>query len=269
MYMNQIRINSIDSKGITGLVSALFVATLLVFGGVNSAGAFGIPTPVGGDQAPQIDEVQAPQSVSVVNSTPKTITVSWVSGYRSILADAASGIVGYEVDVYEKKSGDFVKTVTTTNRQATVTELSNNKAYIVRVRAQSGAVESDDVEISGRTTPVKPKPKKTSIETRTIFRDVITNKPLNAIEGASGGKYQARLKWAPAAGKIRYYSVRVYEVGADEPLKAVTAKKARRVISGLKQGKTYEYTVSAHFNDEYFSAESKRKSFTVKKKKRK
>lgn len=236
------------------VVRLAFVAgiTMACFGFAQSAFAltFGIPD-VAGDG---VETVQSPE-VRVVDSAPRALTLSWASDVRTIVSDrfAASAETEYAVVVYDKKTGKSVYEVSTTDTELDVTGLERNHGYIVEVAATRDGVTSDSVSIVARTAPAAPQRVTAEIVHRQIRRDVITNEPINQFGGSSMSEYLAYLSWKAPEGKVRYYTVTVYEKGSDVVVQELRTKKHFIAIGDLESGVRYEAVVTAHFNGTYES----------------
>lgn len=246
-------------------VSPIFVLTVAAFVvGAQPAQAvpYGIPDITDPSDA---ETIPAPLDLRVEESLPRVIEVRWNSAYRSIFGISDAG-ENYIVEVSSKADGSLVYSEELTERTLVLEDLDDNSAYVVTVRAERGGVLSDPVEIVARTSPRRVAVLKAESSVQSVPRDVISNKPLVGRGGVAGGKYAAYLKWAGSEGKIRYYSVDVYAKGGAEVLTTVTSKKKSARVDGLVGGRYYEYTVRAHFNDDYASPASGRKTFWVGKK---
>lgn len=240
-----------------------FVASLLVVVGISRAAyaiTFGIPDVAGDD----VEPVQSPAEIRVIDSAPRTLTLAWASDVRTITSDvsAAAG-TQYDVTVYDKKTDERVYQETTTSTQVSVSGLERNHGYVVEVTTTRSGVTSNPVTIVARTTPAAPRRMTAEVVRRQILRDVITNEPVNQFGGSTMSDYLAYLSWKVPAGKVRYYTVQVYEEGSDEPVQVLRTKKHSIAIGDLETGVAYEAVVSAHFNDTYASPMTERIGFAI------
>lgn len=237
----------------------------LLFSLKASAMNVGVPTPIhdAGFGIPEIidapEPVEAPKELELDIADMTNVTVSWTPAVFSIAPVRET----YHVVLTQKLTGAVVDDQTTNNTSVTIEGLDPNTAYVVSVTRVRGEMVSEPLELTVRTTPAAPQPLSASVKRRRVLRDVISNKPLNGFGGATGSRYEAVLKWDASEGTVRYYEVLIYRKGSDEVERTVQSRDTVARIAGLKEGRTYQYQVVAHFNDEYSSAPSKRMNFEV------
>lgn len=224
-----------------------------------------VPTPVHetGFGIPEIidapESVESPKELRLDAADMTSVTVSWTPAVFSIAPVRET----YRVVMTQKTNGVVMVDQTTSTTAVLVKGLNPNTAYVVTVTRIHGERTSEPVELTVRTSPTTPQPLTVSVKRRRLLRDVISNKPLNDFGGAIGGKYEAVLEWEKSQGTVRYYEVLLYRKGSDEPERTVTSKDTVARISGLKEGRAYEYQVVAYFNDAYASVASERMDFMV------
>ncbi|MBI2410746.1 MAG: fibronectin type III domain-containing protein [Candidatus Kerfeldbacteria bacterium] len=221
----------------------------------SSSVTYGIPDVTGQN----VEAVAAPEPKYVVSPSPTSLQVEWYSDVRYMTSGVSQ--TSYTLQVFEKKSGVLVTSVTTLAQSAVIDELDENMGYTIRLVAERDGVLSDVVELVGRTIPPVPRLLVAMSDEYQVRHDIFSNEPIGRGD-ADGGKYVAQLDWRKPAGKIRYYTVNIYDASGERVVK--TLRRVRRSaveVGGLRAGERYQYTVIAHFNDDYASVESRQKGF--------
>ncbi len=208
----------------------------------------------------------AAPTVVVTEQKPKQISALWYGEVWGVTDRRdSSALSSYSVTLTNKKTGKVVKSLETTDNTGTFTGLKPNRAYKIAVTMVRGSEVSEPEVVTARTRPQKATKLKVATVARQIHRDVIDNTPLNQFGDAASSKWIARLTWNKPDGKIRYYTVNVYNKRGK---KVASEKTKRRVVgvSGLKLKTPYWYEVVSHFNGDNESEASARKKFKLKKK---
>ncbi len=209
-------------------------------------------------------QVSAPQ-VLVSEVQKKAISVFWFGDVRGVIDDMQSLYDSeYIITLTDKKTGKELVSEKTTDLAWTFSDLEVNHGYVVSVSTVRGGESSAATNVTVRTLPGKVKKLQMTTVRRKVFRDVITNTPLNQFGDASSSPFLAKLTWKKPSGKIRYYTVKIYNKKG-KLIKTKKTKKRTVGISGLVVGRIYSYRVIAHFNDEYSSDLSGRQKFKMKK----
>ncbi|OGY85821.1 MAG: hypothetical protein A2233_04485 [Candidatus Kerfeldbacteria bacterium RIFOXYA2_FULL_38_24] len=219
--------------------------------------SFGIPEVV------EIDQPEEPVTLEVVENKPDQLTLDWSTSNRSIFGldeQESVAIEGYQVDILQKQSAELLDSVFTSDTEITIANLLPNTAYLVNVHAKVNGIFSDPATIIARTTPEAPYSLKSVTETHNVITDALTDEPISFV-GADSGKYVKKLKWKKPQGKVRLYVVSVYDADGIELLQQKTVKRNKAIISGLKTGENYSYTVAAGFNEDNISPASYLKPF--------
>jgi len=240
------------------LVTSSIAAVLTVIFSIAlpaHAVTFGTPEAV---QA-YVDAVPAPIVRVVTPSNAKEIQLMWG---RSI-AEIDEVRTSYFTVVKNKLTGEVVFTGETVASFVSVTGLDANTGYVATVVARRNGFISEPATIVARTRPNIPASTKVITREEDRTRDVITNQPIGW-GGVGAGAYVAHISWKKPAGKIRYFTVDVYDATGTTFIQTVKTKRPRVLVTGL-QKEVYTYQVTAHFNSTYSSLPTALKTFEVEK----
>ncbi|GAA0909438.1 fibronectin type III domain-containing protein [Streptomyces thermoalcalitolerans] len=174
----------------------------------------------------------APTGVTATAGSATSVHVMWNA------APAASGIAGYEV----YRGTTKVKDVPAFERMVDITRLSPSTTYVFTVRAR---------DAEGRLSPHSRSVRATT--PAAVADRSAPSRPLD-VRGRVVGSRAVQLSWSPSTDDRKVVSYEIHQAGTK--IHSVGGNQTATVITGLRPGTRYSFTVRARDAADHFSPAS-------------